>query len=161
LVNLAPVIIIVAVLASISLAGYFVIQVQPNFINVNAGEPVQVGPVSYIIEYVGNHNGDEETIPENTFFKIHIIIENLGEESTMISGGQFYILDTNNTKIQPTFGNFSDIDLLRLWIEPNEPITRTTQFDIEYDKNEQYRIGILASKLQSSPDIGIVCLTNC
>jgi len=161
LVNLAPVIIAVAVLASISLAGYFVILVQPNFINVNAGEPVQVGPVSYTIDYIGNHNGDKDTIPENTFFQISIIVENLGEESTMISGGQFYILDINNTKIQPTFGNFSDIDLLRLWIEPKEPITRTTQFDIEYDKDAQYRIGILASKLQSSPDIGIVCVTNC
>ncbi len=161
MVNLAPVIIIVAILASISLAGYFVIQVQPNFINVNAGEPVQVGPVSYTIDYVGNHNGDEETIPENTFFQISIIAENLGEESTMISGGQFYILDANNTKIQPTFGNFSDIDLLRIWIDPQESTKRNTQFDIEYDKNAQYRIGILASKIQSSPDIGIVCVTNC
>ena len=39
--------------------------------------------------------------------------------------------------------------------------TRTTQFDIEYDEDAQYRIGILASKIQSSPDIGIVCVTNC
>ena len=62
---------------------------------------------------------------------------------------------------KPTFGDFSDEDLLRIWIEPNEPITRTTQFDIQYDEDAQYRIGILPSKIQSSPDIGIVCVTNC
>ena len=161
MVNLAPVIIIVAVIASISLAGYFVILVQPNFIYVNAGETVQVGPVSYTIDYIGNHNGDEKTVPENTFFQISIIAENLGEESTMISGGQFYILDENDVKIQPTYGGFSDQDLLRVWIEPRDPTTWTTQFDIKYDEDAQYRIGILASKIQSSPDIGMVCVTNC
>jgi len=161
LVNLAPALIIGIAIASIGLVGYFVIQVQPNFIYVNAGEAVQVGPVSYTVEYIGNHNGDEKTIPENTFFQISIIAENLSEESTMISGGQFHILDENDVKIQPTYGGFSDQDLLRVWIEPRDPTTWTTQFDIKYDEDAQYRIGILASKIQSSPDIGMVCVTNC
>lgn len=155
------VIILVGVIGSISLAGYYYIQFQPNFIYANASEPIQVGPVNYIIEYTGEHNGNEKTRPEHTFFQIRVIAENLGEETTIISGGQFYILDEKDTKIQPVYGNFSDSDLLRSYLEPNKLVTFTTQFDIPYDENKQYRIGILPTKEQSSIDIGIVCVTNC
>lgn len=161
MVNLILVIIFAGIIGSISLAIYYFIQFQPNLIYTNAGEPIQVGPVRYIIEYVGEHNGNEKTRPEHTFFQIRIIAENLDEKKTIISGGQFYVLDENDVKIQPTFGNFSDKDLLMSYLEPNKPVTFTTQFDIQYDENKQYRIGILPKKEQPSTDIGIVCVTNC
>ena len=155
------VIILVVIIGSISLSGYYYIQSQPNLIYANAGEPIQVGPVNYIIEYTGEYDGNEKTRPEHTFFQILIIAENMGEETTIISGGQFYILDENDAKIQPVYGNFSDSDLLRSHLETNKPVTFTTQFDVPYDENKQYRIGILPTKEQSSIDIGIVCVTNC
>ncbi len=46
-------------------------------------------------------------------------------------------------------------------LEQHVPISFTTQFDIPYDENKQYRIGILPTKEQSSMDIGIVCIINC
>jgi hypothetical protein len=107
------------------------------------------------------YDGDENTKPKNTFFQISIIAENEGDEATRISGGQFYILDENDAKIQPVFGNFSSNDLLNKILEPKVPISFTTQFDIPFDENKQYRIGILPTKQQDSRDIGVVCLTNC
>lgn len=149
------------VIGSISIAGYYYIQFQPNFIYANSGEPIQVGPVNYIIEYIGEYDGNEKTQPEHTFIQIRIIAENLGKETTIISGGQFYILDKDDTKTQPTYGDFSESDLLRSYLEPNKPVEFTTQFDISYDEASQYRIGILPTKEQSSRDIGIVCIVNC
>ena len=78
-----------------------------------------------------------------------------------MTGGQFYILDENDKKVQPVYGNFSDNDLLTYMLVPNVPVSFTTQFDVPFDENKQYRIGILPTKEQSSRDIGIVCVTNC
>lgn len=153
--------VIVGVTVSIGVAISFYLEFQPNIINVNEGESVQVGPVKYMIEYIGEHNGDDETRPEHTFVQISIIAENLGKESTKMSGGQFYIIDESNTKLQPVYGNFSESDLLNDILEQHEPVSFTTQFDVIYDKNKQYRIGILPTKEQSSRDIGIVCIINC
>lgn len=151
------VIILAVVIGSISLAGYYYVQFQPNFVYANSGEPIQVGPVSYIVEYVGEYDGDEKTRPEHTFIEISIVAENLGEDTTYLTGGQFYILDENDDKFQPVYGNFSENDLLNDLLEPNQPVSYTTQFDIPFDENKQYRIGILPTKEQASTDIGIVC----
>ena len=153
--------VMVAITVSIGFAIWAYLEWQPNFIYVNGGESVQVGPVKYIIEYIGEHNGDEKTSPEYTFVQISIIAENLGKEDTRMNGGQFYILDENDAKVQPVYGNFSENDLLNDMLEQQVPISFTTQFDIPYDENKQYRIGILPTKEQSSMDIGIVCIINC
>lgn len=159
--RIAIVIVIAAVVASIGIAFSYYIEFQPNFLNVNAGESVKVGPVKYIVEYIGNHDGNEKTMPEDTFFQISITAENVGKEQTKITGGQFYILDENDKKIQPVFGNFSDNDLLTDILKPNTAMSYTTQFDVQFDENKQYRIGILPTKEQSSRDIGIICVVNC
>ena len=159
--RIAIVIIGAAIVISIGIAMSFYIEFQPNFVTVNGGEPVKVGPIKYTVEYIGQHNGDEKTKPENTFFQISIIAVNEGIESSKITGGQFYILDENDNKIQPVYGNFSENDLLTYLLEPNVPVSFTTQFDVPFDENKQYRIGILPTKEQSSRDIGIVCVTNC
>ena len=159
--RIAIVIIGVAIIVSIGFALSYYVEFQPNFINVNGGESVKVGPIKYTIEYIGQHNGDENTKPENTFFQISIIVENEGVETSKMTGGQFYILDENDEKVQPVYGNFSENDLLTYMLEPNVPVSFTTQFDVPFDGNEQYRIGILPTKEQASRDIGIVCVTNC
>src|SRR3990172_3595460 len=72
---------------------YMYEEYQPNFIIVQAGQPVQAGPVVYTVEHIGEHKGDEDIKPENIFFQIKISAENVGSETTLLSGGQFYLLD--------------------------------------------------------------------
>ena len=80
---------------------------QTNYITANAGETVIVGPVQYTISFEGTHEGDKETVPENTFVMIGISAENISEDKTIISGGQFYIVDEKNQKHEATYGEFS------------------------------------------------------
>ncbi len=152
---------VVGISISIAIALYYYDQYQPNFVYAEAGEPIQVGPVKYIVEYDGTHEGDDDTIPENIFVKIRIKATNLSAEETRMSGGQFYIVDENNEKTQPVYGDFSSEDLLDYYLEPNKETTFTTQFDIPFDEGKQYKIGILPTKVQSSLDIGIICMLNC
>lgn len=154
-------IIIGVLVISMGFAFYMYLLYQPNFIEVQAGEPIQVGPVKYIVGYEGEHTGNKDTQPEGTFFKIRITAENLDSETTIMTGGQFFLLDESDKKYQAVYGKFSDEDLLTDLLELNVPVTWTTQFDIPYDEQEKYRIGILATKIQSSNDIGIVCVHNC
>jgi len=154
-------IIIAGIAVSIVLATYMYLEYQPNFIPVQAGQPVQVGPVVYTVEHIGQHEGDEDIQPDEIFFQIRISAENVGSKTTLLSGGQFYLLDENDKKYRAIYGDFSNEDLFNYDLKPNVPITRTTQFDILYDEEKRYRIGILPMKEQSSNDIGIVCVQNC
>ena len=110
---------------------------------------------------LGLYDGDKETQPEGKFFQIQITAENLNSETTRMSGGQFYLLDETDKKYQAVFGNFSDTDLIADRLEQNRPVTWTTQFDIPFEEEMQYRIGILPTKIQESRDIGIICVHNC
>ena len=154
-------IIIAVIVGSMIFASYMYLEYQPNFKLVEAGMPVQVGPIIYTVEYLETHDGDDDIKPENIFFKIKIIAENVGTSTTLLSGGQFYLLDEDDTKHRAVFGEFSNEDLFNDDLKPNDSISRTTQFDIPFDKDAKYRIGILPSKEQSSNDIGIICVLNC
>jgi len=154
-------IIIAAIAASMIFATYMYGEYQPNFILVEAGQPVQVGPVIYTVDHLGMHEGDDDIKPNEIFFKIKIIAENVGSTTTSLSGGQFYLLDENDYKYRAVYGEFDDEDLYNDDLKPNESITRTTQFDIPFDDDMKYRIGILPTKEQSSIDIGIICVMNC
>ena len=161
MIKAGAVIAIAAILVSIAIAMYFYNEYQPNFVYGEAGEPIQVGPVKYIVEYDGTHEGDEDTVPENIFVKIRIKATNLSDEETRMSGGQFYIIDENNEKTQPVYGDFSDEDLLDYYLEPNKESTWTTQFDVPFDESKEYKIGIRPTKVQASLDTAIICLLNC
>ena len=154
-------IIIAGIATSMVFATYMYYEYQPNFILVEAGQPVQVGPIIYTIKYLEIHNGDDDIKPKDIFFKIEIIAENVGLSTTLLSGGQFYLLDKNDNKYRAVYGEFSKEDLFNDELKPNESLTRTTQFDIPFDKDTKYRIGVLPSKEQSSNDIGIICVLNC
>jgi len=161
MVNATLVIVVVAVTISIGLSWYVTSLYQPILVYAGSGEPIQVGPVQYIIEHIGEHNGNEDVRPEHTFFKIRIIAENMGTESTTLSGGQFQFLDQNNVKYEAIFGKFSSEDLFNDILVPNKPVSWTTQFDVPFDENAQYKIRISPMKEQSSLDMGVVCVTNC
>ena len=154
-------IIIAGIAASMVFAIYMYNEFQPNFIQVEAGEPVQVGPVIYTVKYLGMHEGDDDIKPNEIFFKIQIIAENVGSTTTSLGGKQIFLLDENDTKYRPVYGDFDKEDLYNDDLKPNESITRTTQFDIAFDEDMKYRIGILPNKEQSSMDIGIICVMNC
>ena len=155
------VIVIGAIIGSMVLANYMYMQYQTNFIETNAGETVMVGPVEYVITFEGTHEGNKETMPENTFVKIGITAKNTGDEKTLLSGGQFYLIDQKDQKHKAVFGEFSSKDLWLEWLEPNKPIEVTTQFDIPFDEEINYKIVIRQQKEQSTVDTASICLINC
>ena len=155
------VIVIGAIIGSMVLANYMYMQYQTNFIEVSEGETVIVGPVEYIVTFEGTHDGDKETEPENTFVKIGIIAKNISDENTVVSGGQFFLIDEKDQKHKAVFGEFSSKDLWLVGLEPNKPIEVTTQFDIPFDEDENYKIIIRPQKDQSTVDTASICLTNC
>lgn len=155
------VIVIGAIIGSMALAMFMYTQYQTNYIETVAGETIKVGPVEYVITFEGTHKGDKDTVPENTFVMIGITAKNTGDEKTLLSGGQFYLVGEKDQKHKAVFGEFSSKDLWMEWLEPDEPIEITTQFDIPFDKEKQYKIIIRPQKDQSTVDTASVCLTNC
>jgi hypothetical protein len=161
MVNFGVVIVIGAIIITMGAGMYTYTLYQTNYITTVAGETVTVGPVEYVITFEGTHEGTEENTPENTFVMIGITAENVTQEKTVISGGQFYIVDEKEQKHEAIFGEFSAKDLLYEGLDPGNPIERTTQFDIPFDEESQYKIIIRPQKDQSTVDTALVCLTNC
>lgn len=161
MVRITLVLVVGAVMASMAAALYTYYIYQPNFKTANHGEPVIIGPVEYIITYEGQFDGTKEVRPEHSFLKIRIGAENLGDGPTQISGLQFTLIDENDARTEPIYGGFSDEDLLYHTLGVQKPASYTTQFDVPFDEDAQYSIGIEPRKEQSSLDIGIVCILNC
>jgi len=155
------VIVIGAIIASMGLAMIMYTQYTTNFIESTVGEKITVGPVEYVVTFEGTHEGNKEVVPENTFVMIGITAKNTGDEKTLFSGGQLYIVDEKEQKHEAVYGEFSSKDLLVEWLEPNESIERTTQFDIPFDEEKQYKIIIRPQKEQSTVDTALICITNC
>ncbi len=155
------VMIIVGIMASMGAGMYMYSQYQTNYISAVAGDTITVGPVEYVITYEGTHQGSEEVVPENVFVKIGISAKNVSNENTLLTGGQFYIVDERDQKHEAIYGEFSSKDLFIEWLEPNKPIEITTQFDIPFDEESQYKIIVRPQKEQSTVDTAVVCITNC
>ena len=161
MVRFGAVIVIAVIIATMSAGMYMYMQYQTNYITTVAGEPVIVGPVEYVISFEGTHEGDKENVPENTFVMIGITAKNISEEKTVVSGGQFYLIDEKDQRHKAVFGEFSSKDLWLEGLDPGKPIEITTQFDIPFDEETQYQIIIRPQKDQSTVDTAVVCLTNC
>ena len=131
--KIGAVIVVGVILATMAAGMYTYTLYQTNYIAAVAGETVTVGPVEYVITFEGTHEGSKEVVPENTFVKIGIIAKNISDEKTMLTGGQFYIVDEKEQKHEAVFGEFSAKDLFIEWLEPNKPIEITTQFYIPFD----------------------------
>ncbi len=155
------IIVIGAVICSMAFAMFTYTQQQTNYIESSIGNPVTVGPVEYVITFEGTHDGNKEAEPENTFVMIGVTARNTGEEKTTLSGEQFYLIDERNQKHKTVYGEFSPKDLKMKELEPEKPIEITTQFDIEFDEEIQYKIIIRPQKDQSTTDTASVCLTKC
>ncbi len=159
--KIGAVIVIGVIIATMAAGMYMYTQYQTNYIAAVAGETITVGPVEYIITFEGTHEGSKEVVPENTFVMIGITAKNTSNEKTLLTGGQFYIIDEKEQKHEAVYGEFSSKDLFIEWLEPNKPIEITTQFDIPFDEEKQYKIIVRPQKEQSTVDTAVVCITNC
>ncbi|QUC65371.1 DUF4352 domain-containing protein [Nitrosopumilus sp. K4] len=155
------VIVIGAIIISMGVAIYAYTLYQTNYVTAVAGEPITVGPIEYVITFDGTHNGNKDTKPENIFVKIRINAKNISNEEIRISGGQFILIDEKLRKHEAVYGAFSAEDLLEDYLEPNKPVSWTTQFDIPYDEQEQLNVTIKPLKPQATVDVGSVCIANC
>ena len=159
--RIGVVIVIGAIIASMVIANYMYTQYTTNYIESVAGDKITVGPVEYVVTFEGTHEGSKDVMPENTFVMIGITAKNIGDEKTLFSGGQLYIVDEKEQKHEAVYGEFSSKDLLLEWLEPNKAVEKTTQFDIPFDEDKQYKIIIRPQKEQSTVDTAVVCITNC
>ena len=92
---------------------------------------------------------------------IGVTAKNISDEKIVISGEQFYFVDEKDRKHEAVFRKFSANDLFLKRINPNKPIQRTTQFNVPFDEEKQYKIIIRPQKDQSTVDTAVVFLTNC
>ena len=159
--GIALVIVMGAVISLIAFSMFTYTQNQPNYIESSVGNIIKIGPVEYIVTFEGTHEGNKETIPENTFVMIGVIAKNVSEEKTTLSVGQFYLIDEKDQKHKAVFGEFSPKDLRIISLDPGNPVEITTQFDIEFDEETQYKVVIRPQRDQSTVDTASICLTNC
>ena len=96
--KIGAVIVIGVIIDTMAAGMYMYTQYQTNYIASVAGETVTVGPVEYVITFEGTHEGSKEVVPENTFVKIGITAKNTSNEKTLLTGGQFYIVDEKEQK---------------------------------------------------------------
>ena len=159
-----------------------------RFVNVieESGGSVTVGGVEFYVNHIGNYEileknkeyaeieKTQETkglatseMAEGVYFQIQITAHNIGTETVRFTGGQFHLYDIDNTKYDAVHIGYdtsegteelSVVDLL-----PDGFITVTTQFDIPYDDEMKYSIGIIPDRfgLQDSQERGFVCIKNC
>ena len=159
-----------------------------RFVNVieESGGLVTVGGVVFYVNHIGNYEILEKNkeyaeiektqatkgiatseMAEGVYFQIQITAHNIGTETVRFTGGQFHLYDIDNTKYDAVYIGYdtsegteelSVVDLL-----PDGFITVTTQFDIPYDDEMKYTVGIILNKfgLQDSQERGFVCVQNC
>ena len=159
-----------------------------RFVNVieESGGSVTVGGVEFYVNHIGNYEILEKNkeyaeiektqaakgiatseMAEGVYFQIQITAHNIGTETVRFTGGQFHLYDIDNTKYDAVYIGYdtsegteelSVVDLL-----PNGSVTVTTQFDIPYDDEMKYSVGIIPDRfgLQDSQERGFVCIQNC
>jgi len=151
-----------------------------------SGDSVTVNNVEFNISYIGNYESLEKTeeykeleksqaikglatseIAEGVYFQIQITAHNIGAETVRFTGGQFYLFDINQEKYDAIFIGYAGSDIIeelsRVDLLPGSSVTVTTQFDIPYDEEMKYTVGILPDRfgLQDSEERGFVCIKNC
>ena len=161
MVRIGFAIVIGGILVGMGFLLYMSVETQPDLIQTVAGDTVRLGAVDYVITYEGTHQGSKEVKPENTFLKIGIIAEYVGNDKTVLSGGQFLLMDSDQRKYEAVYGEFSSKDLLLEPLNPDKPVEKTTQFDVPFDEEKRYYVLVKAHKSQPSSDFAKICVLNC
>jgi len=174
------------VIGSISISLYLFLDERLVDITEESGDLITVSNVEFNISYIGNYESLEKTkeykeiektqaikglatseIAEGVYFQIQITAHNIGAETVRFSGGQFYLYDINQEKYDAVFVGYAGSDIIEelsmIDLLPGSSVTVTTQFDIPYDEEMKYTVGILPDRfgLQDSEERGFVCIKNC
>ena len=170
------------VIGSVSVSMFLFIDNMTIDVTSESGGHVQVGDIKFDVQFVSNYEilekkseylefeknliqkgiSSSET-PDGIYFQIQIIAHNIGTETVRITGGQFHLYDSNNTKYDAVFIGYGEGELSLIDLEPNSSVTVTTQFDIPYDDQMEYSVGIIPDRygLQDYQERGFVCVKNC
>jgi len=186
MVGIGTLIMLGIVVGSICFSMYWFLDEQFVDVIEESGGSVTVGGVEFYVNHIGNYEILEKTkeyteiektqeikgiatseMAEGVYFQIQITAHNIGTETVRFTGGQFHLYDIDNTKYDAVYIGYdtsegteelSVVDLL-----PDGSITVTTQFDIPYDDEMKYSIGIIPDRfgLQDSQERGFICIKNC
>ena len=151
-----------------------------------SGGSITVGGVEFYVNHIGNYEILEKNkeyaeiektqaakgiatseMAEEVYFQIQITAHNIGTETVRFTGGQFLLYDIDNTKYDAMYIGYDTSDgteeLSVVDLLPNGSVTVTTQFDIPYDDEMKYSVGIIPDRfgLQDSQERGFVCIQNC
>ena len=186
MVGIGTLIMLGIVVGSICFSMYWFL--DERFVDVieESGGSITVGGVEFYVNHIGNYEILEKNkeyaeiekaqeikgiatseMAEGVYFQIQITAHNIGTETVRFTGGQFHLYDIDNTKYDAVYIGYdtsegteelSVVDLL-----PNGSVTVTTQFDIPYDDEMKYSVGIIPDRfgLQDSQERGFVCIKNC
>ncbi|KFM15190.1 hypothetical protein AAA799O18_00209 [Marine Group I thaumarchaeote SCGC AAA799-O18] len=182
MIGFGTLIILGIVIGSVSFSMFLFLDNLTVDVTSESGKPVNVNDVIFDIHFVSYHEvlkKDKEytafeknlemkgiatsEVPDGIYFQIQITAHNIGTETVRFTGGQFYLYDINNNKYDAVFIGYGDNELSLIDLETNDSVTVTTQFDIPYDDEMQYKVGILPDKfgLQDSKERGFICIKNC
>ncbi len=186
MIRFGTLIILGIVIGSVSFSMFLFLDNLTVDVTSESGKPVNVNDVIFDIHFVSYHEvlkKDKEytafeknlemkgiatsEVPDGIYFQIQITAHNIGTETVRFTGGQFYLYDINNNKYDAVFIGYDSPDgtdeLSVVDILPNSSITVTTQFDIPYDEEMKYTVGIIPDRfgLQESQERGFVCIKNC
>ena len=182
MIGFGTLVILGLVIGSISVSMFIFTDNLTAEVTVESGGIIQVGDVEFDIQYVSNYEIlekkseylefeknlvikgiDTSEIPDGIYFQIQITAHNMSTETIRITGGQFHLYDSDNTKYNAVFIGYGDDELSLIDLEPNNSVTLTTQFDIPYDDQMKYRVGIIPDRygLQDSQERGFICVKNC
>ena len=174
------------VAGSICISLYLFLDEQLVDITEESGDSITVNNVEFNVSHIGNYESLEKTkeyeelektqaiiglvtseIAEGVYFQIQITAHNIGAETVRFTGGQFYLFDINQEKYDAVFVGYAGSDIIEelsmIDLLPDSSVTVTTQFDIPYDEEMKYTVGIIPDKfgLQDSQERGFVCIKNC
>jgi len=186
MVGIGTLIMLGIVVGSICISMYLFLDDRYVDITGESYDTITVGGVEFYVNHIGNYEILEKNkeyaeiekaqeikgistseMAEGVYFQIQITAHNIGTETVRFTGGQFHLYDIDNTKYDAVHIGYdtsegteelSVVDLL-----PNGSVTVTTQFDIPYDDEMKYSIGIIPDRfgLQDSQERGFICIKNC
>ena len=186
LIKIGGILVIAGVIVSIGLAFFFYGEESFRDVKVSSwGEPIMIGTVNFDIQYVTNYDFLEKTQdrkewekkqdeefgimdptkekPDHTYFQIQITAENIGDEVVRLTGGEFHLYDIKDKRWPASFVGYGEGELSVVELETNKAVTVTTQFDIPYDDEMVYRVGIVPNRfgMEQTTEIAFICIKNC
>jgi hypothetical protein len=183
--KIGGIIVVVGIFVAIGVAMYFYSEESFREVKVSSwGEPIMIGTVNFDIQYITNYDFLEKTKdrqewekkqveqgimeptkekPNGTFFQIQITAKNVGEEVVRMTGGEFHLYDIDDERWPASFVGYGEDELSVVELEQDKSVTVTTQFDIPYDEEMVYRVGIVPNRygMDQTTEIAFICIKNC